>query len=139
MAVTGHLGTDEIGLFVGFSLTAQLHFGHHETVVIAMELIHLKRMVTAGHKVAVLVDDATFAKLQQMGSFIQRNLFLKLIARQSMVGAVALYGQVGLIVAYAHPDGSPVSRNIALLDMAERRGGLLVGTATLDQELAFYL
>ena len=138
-AVACHLGTDEIGLFIGLRLTAKLHLGHHETVVVTVKLIHLKRVGAARHKVTVLVDDPALAKPQQMGGLVKRNLFLKLVARQSVAGTVALYRQVSPGVAHAHPDRSAVGWDIALPDMARRCGGLAVGPAMTDQKLALYL
>ena len=61
MNVARDLGTDEIGLFEGFVLTAKFHLGHHQTGVGAMKLVDLERVGTALHQPAVLVDHASSA------------------------------------------------------------------------------
>ena len=103
-----------------------------------MKLIDLKRVVAHAHKVAMLVYHASLAQPHEMRRLVERYLFLKLIARHAAVTALALDGQVGLVVTHAHAHRGAFGRDIALLDVACRRSLALKGATMLNQELTFY-
>ncbi len=136
--VARYLHTDEVGFLIGFALAFQFHLSHHQPLIVTIKLIHLEGMITTFHQIAALIDNATLAKLQQMLRLVQRNLLLKLIAGHSAIHRLALNGKVSLLVPCANAHRSPLGRNIALLDMARRKGGALVSVALLDEEFSFY-
>ena len=61
-AVTRDLHADEVWFFEGFFLAVQFYFGHHQPIVVAIELIDLKSVSFMFDKVASFVDDAWLAK-----------------------------------------------------------------------------
>lgn len=44
MDIARNLRADEVGLFIDFVFTVQLHLCHHKTGIVAMKLINLKGM-----------------------------------------------------------------------------------------------
>ena len=136
--VARYLHTDEVGFLIGFTLALQFHLSHYQPLIVTIKLIHLEGMITTFHQIAALIDNATLAKLQQMVRLVHRNLLLKLIAGHSAIHRLALNGKVSLLVSCANAHRSPLGRNIALLDMARRKGGALVSVALLDEEFSFY-
>ena len=95
-------------------------------------------MTATFHQIATLIDDATQTKLQKMLRLVHRYLLFKLIAGHAAIYRLALNGKVSLLVPCANAHRSPLGRNIALLDMARRKGGALVSVALLDEEFSFY-
>lgn len=138
MAVTGDLRANEVRLLERLRLTGQLHLGHHEPVVVAMKLVHLKDVVTTLDEPAVLVDDTTPAELQQVVSLVKGYLFLKLITRHPTVITLAFDGKIGLIVTDSDAHRSALGGDISLSDMTDRSGGTLIRAAVLDKEFTFY-
>lgn len=135
--VTGHFHSDEVGLFVGFVLGMELHFGHDQAGISAMKLINLESMLPALDEPARLVDDARFAKGEQVLRFVKADFFLKLVTGQPAVQAGALNGQESAVVAAAHPHGtSATTADVALLNAAVAVSLLLIAVA-LDKELTF--
>lgn len=96
-AVACYLITDEIGFLERFLHTSQFHLSHHQSGIVAIELIHLKGMYAIGtfHQIACLIDDSRLTKLKQLFRLIQRDFFLELIPldarriRRSFDGKVA--------------------------------------------------
>ena len=128
--------TDEIGLFERFFLIFKFHLGHHQSGIVAIELIYLERMaaVGTGHQVAGLVDNPWLAHLHQMVCLVERNLLLELIARESAVERRPFDGEIAMGIADANPDGASVpAHDITLPDTAFRGGLLAVSLATYQK------
>lgn len=138
MGVARYLRPEKTRLVKSFCLATKLHLCHHKPVIVSMKFIDLISMTSTWHKIAVLVYYATLAQFQQLSRLVKGNLFLKLIACHAAVVAFAFDGKIGLGITHPHTNRSPFRRDIALLNMAKRRGGALVGAAMLNQELAFY-
>ena len=135
--VTGHFHSDEVGLFVGFVLGMELHFGHDQTGVVAMKLINLESMLPALDEPARLVDDTRFAKVEQVLCLVKGYFLLKLITAQAPIRAWTFNSQVPAVVAESHPDGaSATTADVTLLDVAFAIGLTLIVVAT-DKKLAF--
>ena len=81
-AVACHLLTYEIGFAEGFVFRFQFHFGYYQSGVIAIELIHLERMLSVGtlHQPTTFVYHATPTQFEEMLRFVVADLFFKLIA-----------------------------------------------------------
>ena len=115
----------------------QLHFGHDQTVVVTVELIHLKGMTATLDEPAGLVDDTRFAKVEQVLCLVKGYFLLKLITAQAPIRAWAFNSQVPVVVAESHPDGaSATTADVTLLDVAFAIGLTLIVVAT-DKKLAF--
>ena len=138
MAVTRDLRANKIRFFKSLRFTSQLHLSHDKSVVVAMEFIDLKGMVTALHEPTVLVDDTTPAELQQVVSLVKSYLFLKLITRHPTVITLAFDGKIGLIITDSDAHRSALGGDISLSDMTDRSGGTLIRAAVLDKEFTFY-
>ena len=138
MLVARDLRPYEVWLVESLCLAAKFHFGHHKPIIGTMKLVHFEYVVATMHYIAVLVYHAASAQSRQKGSFIERNLFLKLVACQTAIAASALNGEICLVVAHSHPHRSTIGRNIPLLYMTHRRSLTLVRSAMLYQKLAFY-
>lgn len=138
MAVTGDLRANEVRLLERLRFTSQLHLSHDKPIVVAMEFIDLKGMVTALHEPTVLVDNPTPAELQQVVSLIEGYLLFKLIACHATVIAFPLDGEVSLIITDSDAHRSALGGDISLSDMTDRSGGTLERAAVLDKEFTFY-
>ena len=137
-AVARHLRPDECGFLECFILAVQLHLGHYQALVVAIEFIYLENMVAATHQIACLVDDARLAQLHQVLGIAEGYLRLELIAGQACLVGRPLYGQITAVVADTHTHRLAVpGAYIALPDAAVAI--CLVAKFTRDQELPFDL
>ena len=101
-AVAGDLAACErrqVDLLCG---RGQLHLGHGQPVVAAVELVDLKRMAAPLYNPTRLVDGARLAEVEEGVGLVGRDFPLKLIAAQAAIGRRALYGEVTTAAAQAH-------------------------------------
>ena len=94
-------------------------------------------MLTTLHQIATLIDDTALAKLQEMLRLIHSDFLFKLITRHSSIYRLTFDRKISLVITRTYPHRSSISRNIALLNMAIRKGGAFICVALLYEEFSF--
>ena len=138
-AVAGDFITDEIRFFVGFVGTLQLNLSHHETLVVAKELVDLEGVGAAVHKIAALVDDTRLTETEQLFGLLKGNLLLELIAAQAAIDGRALDGEEALLIADADTYGAPATTTNVTLSYAVALACAALVVIAAHQEFPLYL
>ena len=118
MEVARHLLAQEVGLLEGLILALQLNLRHHQSLVVAKELIHLNRVLPVLDEVAILAHPSGHAQGHHLTGILQRHFRLELIPRETVLPRGSLDGQIALVVANPHPHRLPrFRREIPLLNV----------------------
>ena len=91
-SIARHLISYKVGLGIRFILRGKFHFSHNKSLVVAKELIYLKRVfaIRTLNEPTTLVDNTATAQFKEMLSLIVGYLLFKLITRQALAVAMAL-------------------------------------------------
>ena len=101
--ISRHFLPDKVRLLKRLVLRGKLHFGNYQSLILTVELIYLKNMVSAAYQVTGFINNTRLTQFYQLLSFIQRNFFFPFVTADTGCIGCSLNGEIPLPATYAYP------------------------------------